>query len=85
MITPEEVWASYRNYICEDEGSIGDVNVEFEARRAFYAGSEAVFKMLADSFDLHPNEAFKRLKEYREMNRVAAMDTLPDDEQEEQL
>lgn len=84
MTTPQEVWQSYRNYICEEEGSIGDDNVEYEAERAFYAGSEAVFKMLADSFDLHPKEAFTRLREYREMNRERAMEILPDDNESEE-
>ena len=84
MTTPEEVWESYRNFICEEEGSIGDANVEYEAKRAFFAGSEAVFKMLSDSFDLHPKEAFKRLRDYREMNRAAAMDTISDNNEEEQ-
>ena len=83
MNTPEQAWESYREFVYENT-TLTSVE-EHNCQQAFYAGSEAVFKILADSLDLHPNEIFRIMQRYREMNRTAAMETVPDDEQEEQL
>ena len=60
-------------------------SVEFEAKRSFFAGSEAMFKIMDSLSGLKTNHALRLLSEYREMNRTAAMETVPDDEQDEQL
>ena len=84
MNTPTELWEKYREMVFE--GDLTDQQ-DFECKRAFFAGSEAVFKLLEDctKSNLRPSQTFQSINTYRNLNRAAAMETIPDDEQEETL
>lgn len=82
--TPSELWEDYKAFVFDDSLTESQ---ECECKRAFFAGSEVVFKLLDEcgKSNLRPSQTYQAINTYRNMNRVAAMETVPDDEQEETL
>ena len=79
MNTPDEFWEHYKAFVFDD--SLTEQQ-EFECRRAFFAGSEAVFKVIEHLSEVVDEEkVYQMLFRYRETNRDAAMETVPDEEE----
>ena len=68
MKTPARLWNEHRDMVYKSDGPLME-SVEFEAKRSFFAGSEAMFKIMDSLSGLKTNHALRLLSEYREMNR----------------
>ncbi len=60
-----------------DALSLEDGGGEQERKRAFFAGSEAIFKLLESLDGMTINKTIEPLQRYRELNKQAAMETIP--------
>ena len=77
MKTPAQNWIEYLEFVYEKLLEEGD---ETERKRAFFAGSEAVFRLLESCDKESIRLALDALREYREANKAAAMETMsPED------
>ena len=77
MKTPIDSWNEYRNFVYASELEEGD---EQERQRAFFAGSEAVFRLMESCDGFSVLDAMRSMREYREANKAAAMETMsPED------
>ena len=77
MITPQQNWIDYLEFVYENLLEESD---ETERKRAFFAGSEAIFRLMENCDRESIRLALDALREYREANKAAAMETMsPED------